>query len=213
MIIYQGKIYAFFCLILIFGACRMIPKEDRLETGDLIFVESSEKNLSGAISRVTKNGKAEISYDHIGIIEKLEGSIYVLHATTNGGSKKESLKDFLKSQGKSRKAIFRLREEYKKAIPEAIQKANKMLGKPYNFLYILNDSSYYCSDFIERTFRKDSIFELKPMTFINPKTGQTDDFWQSFYDKNDTEVPEGKLGCNPNGLSESSKIYKVFMLQ
>jgi len=92
---------------------------------------------------------------------------------------------------------------------EAIKKANSLLGKPYNFNYILNDETLYCSDFIERIFRNNHIFELKPMTFINPKTGMTDDFWLKFYQEKNLEVPEGKMGCNPNGLAGSEKLLII----
>ncbi|UZJ63544.1 hypothetical protein OKW96_13685 [Sphingobacterium sp. KU25419] len=47
------------------------------------------------------------------------------------------------------------------------------------------------------------------MTFINPSTGKIDDFWKNFYQKQGLEVPEGKLGCNPNGLAASDKIIKI----
>ena len=67
---------------------------------------------------------------------------------------------------------------FQNKIPDAIDKANSMLGKPYNFNYILDDNSYYCSDYIERAFRKDKIFTLEPMTFIDPKTGKTNVFWE-----------------------------------
>lgn len=207
------KIGILLCSIFLFFACKITFIKNKIENGDLVFVESNEQNLSGAISRVTKGDESKISYDHIGIIEKNGNQVYVLHATTKGGSKRESLKSFLKTQGNTRKAIYRLKNGYKSAIPDAIKRAKEMLGKPYNTLYILNDSSYYCSDYIERAFRKDSIFELNPMTFKNPETGEIDDYWKSFYAKYHKEVPEGELGCNPNGLSESSKIQKVFIIQ
>jgi hypothetical protein len=83
------------------------------------------------------------------------------------------------------------------------------LGKPYNFNYILDESSYYCSDFIERAFRKNNVFKLEPMTFIDPKTGRTNEFWNEFYQKKNLKVPEGELGCNPNGLAASEKLERI----
>ena len=43
------------------------------------------------------------------------------------------------------------------------------------------------------------------MTFVNPKTGKTDVAWEAFIKQN-LEVPEGKPGCNPNGMVASPKI-------
>ena len=184
-----------------------------LASGDMIFVESNEQNLSGAISRVTKVDEHNISFDHIGIIEKAQNKVNVLHATTQGGSIKQSLNDFIQAHQGRRLVVYRLKDEYKSAIPSALVRANQMLGKPYNHLYIPSDTAYYCSDFIERAYREANIFELEPMTFVNPATQKTDEYWQSFYDKHHVDVPEGLPGCNPNGLSYSDKIEKLFMIK
>ena len=200
--------YAF--LIIILNSCASaIPKI--IENGDFIFVEAENKNLSGAISRVTENNQI-ISFDHIAIVEKDKNKFYILEASVKNGSHKMKLKNFLANNKQTKLVLYRLKTDYKFSIPDAIIKANSLLGKPYNSTYILNENSYYCSDFIERRFRNANIFELNPMTFINPKTGKTDEFWQSFYEKLNVEVPEGKLGCNPNGLSQSTKIEKIIVL-
>ena len=185
-----------------------------LKNGDLLFVTAQQENLSGAINRVTQTKKTE-NYDHIGIVEKTKTSIFVLHAAPKGGSQKELLTDFMKNQteNNSEVYVYRLKKDDQNAVPKALEKANSLLGKPYNFTYVLNDETLYCSDFIERIFRENQIFELKPMTFINPKTGKTDDFWINFYQQKNMEVPEGKLGCNPNGLAGSDKLIKIKKLK
>ncbi|WP_082468319.1 YiiX/YebB-like N1pC/P60 family cysteine hydrolase [Pedobacter sp. R20-19] len=184
-----------------------------LENGDLVFVGAEKANLSGAINRVTQK-KDSIAFDHIGIIEKSVDSIFVLHASSKKGSIKESIQAFYQSEkvADNKIVVYRLKNNFQKAIPDAILFAEKMLGKPYNWTYILNDSSYYCSDFIERCFRKNHIFTLEPMSFINPKTNKTDEFWMEFYKKQNLEVPEGKLGCNPNGLAASDKLFLAGIL-
>lgn len=185
-----------------------------VKNGDLVFVTAQKENLSGAINRVTQKNATE-NYDHIGIIEKKRNTVFVLHASPKGGTQKENLKDFIKNQteGNAEIYLYRLKPEFQRSIPEAIEKAHSLLGKPYNFSYVLNDETLYCSDFIERIFRNDHIFELKPMTFINPKTRKTDDFWLKFYQEKNIEVPEGKLGCNPNGLAASEKLEKIGKLR
>ena len=185
-----------------------------LKNGDLLFVTAQQENLSGAINRVTQTKKTE-NYDHIGIVEKTKTSIFVLHAAPKGGSQKELLTDFMKNQteNNSEVYVYRLKKDDQNAVPKALEIANSLLGKPYNFTYVLNDETLYCSDFIERIFRENQIFELKPMTFINPKTGKTDDFWINFYQQKNMEVPEGKLGCNPNGLAGSDKLIKIKKLK
>lgn len=181
-----------------------------LKNGDLLFVTAKETGLSGAINNVTQKQK-NASFDHIGILEKTKDGTFVLHAAPKGGSQKQNIKDFLKDQANDgqRVIVYCLKPEYQSTIPDAISKANSMLGKPYNFNYILDENSYYCSDYIERAFRKDHIFKLEPMTFVDPKTGKTNTFWEEFYQKKNLKVPEGELGCNPNGLAASDKIERI----
>lgn len=181
-----------------------------LKNGDLLFVTAKETGLSGAINNVTQKQK-NATFDHIGILEKTKDGTFVLHAAPRGGSQKQKVEDFLKDQANDgqRVVVYRLKPEYQRTIPTAIEKANSMIGKPYNFNYILDENSYYCSDFIERAFRKDHIFKLEPMTFIDPKTGKTNTFWKEFYAKKNLKVPEGELGCNPNGLAASNKIERI----
>ncbi len=194
-------------------SCKSTPVS-RLENGDLLFVTAKETGLSGAINNVTRK-QENAAFDHIGILEKNKTGHFVLHAAPKGGSQKQSLKDFLRDRKNDgqRVVVYRLKDQYKSAIPAAVSKANSMLGKPYNFNYILDENSYYCSDFIERVFRDNHIFRLEPMTFIDPKTGRTNVFWEEFYQKKNLKVPEGEPGCNPNGLAASDKLERIMELK
>ena len=181
-----------------------------LKNGDLLFVTAKESGLSGAINNVTQKQK-NASFDHIGILQKDKTGTFALHAAPKGGSQKQNLSEFLKDQANDgqKVVVYRLKPEFQKTIPDAIVKANSMLGKPYNFNYILDENSYYCSDYIERSFRINHIFKLEPMTFVDPKTGKTNAFWEEFYAEKNLKVPEGEPGCNPNGLAASDKIQRI----
>ena len=199
------------CFIILLVQCNN-PHTNKvqLRNGDLLFVTAKESGLSGAINNVTQKQKTA-SFDHIGILEKEGNRMFVLHAAPKGGSQKQDIKDFLKDQKEEGQEVivYRLKPEYQKTIPGAVEKANSMVGKPYNFNYILDENSYYCSDFVERAFRAEHIFKLEPMTFIDPKTGKTNTFWEEFYAKKKLKVPEGEPGCNPNGLAGSDKLERI----
>lgn len=197
-------------MILLVQCNRAVSGNVQLKNGDLLFVTAKESGLSGAINNVTQKQKAA-SFDHIGILEKEGNQMFVLHAAPKGGSQRQNLNDFVKDQKKEGQEVivYRLKPEYQKAIPGAVRKANSMLGQPYNFNYILDEHSYYCSDFVERAFRAENIFKLEPMTFIDPKTGKPNVFWEEFYRKKNLKIPEGELGCNPNGLAGSGKLERV----
>ncbi|ASW76031.1 hypothetical protein IQ37_08545 [Chryseobacterium piperi] len=197
--------------VLLFFITGCKSRESRgLQNGDFLFVTAKETGLSGAINNVTQKQKTA-SFDHIGIVEIKNQQFYVLHAAPKGGSQKQSLNEFIKEHTAEKQSIvvYRLKAPFQNTIPTAIEKAESMLGKPYNFNYILDENSYYCSDFIERAFRNDHIFTLEPMTFIDPKTGKTNMFWEEFYKKKNLKVPEGELGCNPNGLAGSDKLQRI----
>ena len=181
-----------------------------IQNGDLIFVGAQTEELSGAINRVTKIND-ETNFDHVGLIEKTADSIFVLHAAPMGGSQREEIHHFYTSQSEKNNkiVIYRLQKEYQSTISHAIKKAKTMLGKPYNWLYILNDDELYCSDFVERAFRDDKVFELIPMNFKNKETGIIDNFWIDFYRKKGKEVPQDEPGTNPNQLATSDKLIKV----
>ncbi len=199
------------CLMILLVQCKNTHSGNvQLRNGDLLFVTAKESGLSGAINNVTQKQKTA-SFDHIGILEKEGNRMFVLHAAPKGGSQKQDFHDFIKDQKEEGQEVivYRLKPEYQKAIPEAIKKAHSMLGKPYNFNYILDENSYYCSDFVERAFREEHIFKLEPMTFIDPKTGKTNVFWEEFYTKKNLKVPEGEDGCNPNGLAGSEKLERI----
>lgn len=199
----------FFSILFFFLSCKN-SQNLGLKNGDLLFVTAKESGLSGAINNVTQKQK-NASFDHIGILQKDKTGVFVLHAAPKGGSQKQNLNEFLKDQVNDgqKMVVYRLKPQFQNKIPDAIEKANSMVGKPYNFNYILDDNSYYCSDYIERAFRKDKIFILEPMTFIDPKTGKINAFWEEFYAKKNLKVPEGELGCNPNGLAGSDKIERI----
>lgn len=203
----------FLFLLLGLLAVTIHAQEFTLQTGDLLFRESAESSLSKAIDAVTQTDKAT-HFSHMGLVEIVGDSIFVLHADTEGGSCKISLREFIYPPSDSipqeRTVIaYRLKPDYQKAIPNAITKAKSMLGKPYNFSYVMNDRSYYCSGFVYRAFSKDSIFKLNPMTFKDPDTGKFNPSWIAFYKELGMDVPEGQLGCNPNGMAASEKLMVI----
>ncbi|WP_082482363.1 YiiX/YebB-like N1pC/P60 family cysteine hydrolase [Chryseobacterium sp. Leaf394] len=210
--IFNVRLFAFLIIILSLSSCASGIKSD-LKNGDLLFVTAKNSGLSGAINNVTQKKETE-KYDHIGILEIKNGQYSVLHASPNLGSNRQNLNDFINDQKKDQQniVVYRLKPEFQEKIPNALAMADLMLGKPYNFNYILDENSYYCSDFIERAFRENQIFKLEPMTFIDPKTRKTNEFWQDFYNKKNLKVPEGELGCNPNGLAGSDKLIRIKVL-
>jgi len=199
----------FYIILIGFFACTSNSPKIQLHSGDLLFREKSSENISEAIDQVTQTS-GETHFSHVGLVEVTDTGIVVLHAYPEGGTCIVSLNEFLHPKGDSVRVIaYRLKDEGQKAIPAAIKKAHQMLGKPYNFSYIMSDTVHYCSEFIYMAFAADSVFELEPMTFKDPETGNFPPAWVEYYQKMGIEIPEGLPGCNPNGLAASNKLKRL----
>jgi hypothetical protein len=203
------KLPIIFLFLALLFACTQPQPQIKLQTGDILFREKSTENISEAIDQVTQTSGAT-HFSHVGLVEVSDTGIVVLHAYPEGGTCIVSLNEFLHPKGASVSVIaYRLKNEWQKAIPAAIQKAHSMLGKPYNLSYIMSDTTHYCSEFVYLSFVADSVFELEPMTFKDQATGNFPSVWVEYYQKLGIEIPEGKPGINPNGLAASRKLEKL----
>ncbi len=190
-------------------ACTSTEPQIKLQSGDLLFREKSSENISEAIDQVTQTSGAT-HFSHVGLAEVTNTGIVVLHASPEGGTCIVSLNSFLHPKSDSVRVVaYRLKDKGQKTITTAIRKAHSMLGKPYNFSYILSDTAHYCSEFVYRAFAADSVFKLEPMTFKDPETKNFPAAWVEYYQKLGIEIPEGLPGCNPNGLAASGKLEKL----
>ena len=70
----------------------------------------------------------------------------------------------------------------------------------------MNNDLYYCSELIHDSFREDSIFQLRPMTFVNPKTNKTLEIWEKYYSDLGIDIPQNEPGINPGQISLSNKL-------
>ncbi|WP_426430653.1 YiiX/YebB-like N1pC/P60 family cysteine hydrolase [Winogradskyella sp. HB-48] len=185
-----------------------------IKSGDIVFRGASQSDLSEAINEVTQTEKAT-NYTHMGICSVENKNVFVYHSDLGKGVVKEPLELFLKSEDASTYSadVYRIKNSTKPQIERAISKAKDLLGEPYNFTYILEDKGYYCSEYIYELFKEDNVFTLEPMTFKNAETNTFHDGWVTHYKDLGIEIPEGKLGCNPNGMAASKTLAFIKRLQ
>jgi len=184
----------------------------QVREGDLLFVTAGHSGLSAAIDDATATQGAT-SFDHVALVAAGAHGWQVLHADEKG-SRQQALLDFQRdARSKQRQiVVYRLRAAPAGAITDAVAKARTMLGKPYNTAYVLNEDSYYCSDFIERAFRAHHVFALQPMNFRNPQTGQIAQHWVDLYRGMGMDVPQDLPGTNPNDMAASAVLERVGVL-
>ena len=195
----------YFLLLIILVSC---SSKFELKEGDLLFQDLDTSPLCDAIELVTP-GYNEADFSHIGLVVSINDTIRVLEAIppkvmlTN-------LENFLNrsfdKDGNPKVIVGRLKEKYLHSVKEAVSYSKSKLNIKYDDFFLMNNNSYYCSELIYEAFLNDSIFELKPMTFLHPKTKDTLEVWKEYYSELGVEIPQHKLGVNPGIMSLSDNI-------
>ena len=177
-----------------------------LKSGDLLFQSMNCGPLCEAINEVT-SGYQGHDFSHLGLVYIKNDSILVIEAA--GSSVKITPYETFKTYTTEKMFVGRLKRKYRALIPEAIAFALQQIGVPYDEEYVYNNGKYYCSELLYDAFlhaNKKPLFDLFPMTFKSPKTKEYFEVWVDYYKKLNIEIPEGKLGCNPGGISTSDKL-------
>jgi hypothetical protein len=200
--------------ILIASLCFSCVNTLPIESGDLVFRGALGSNLSKAINDVTQTTKAT-NYTHMGICDVVDGKVTVYHSDVYKGVVKESLELFMSSEDTARYNLdlYRIKNIESNQIEKALSIAKSLIGEPYNTTYILEDKGYYCSEYIYELYKTDSIFKLEPMTFKNSETNTFHRGWIDYYKNLGIAIPEGKLGCNPNGMANSNTLKFIKNIQ
>jgi hypothetical protein len=186
------------------------------QTGDLLFQDIDCGPLCDAIEQVT-TGIEGARFSHVGLVVEKEREIFVLEAISKGVTL-TPLSDFLKrssdSSGNPKVLVGRLKPQYMHLIPMAINEAEKYFGKSYDTVFSISNDSYYCSELLYFSFKSANgnidFFKLSPMTF---KSAGSDIFfkeWKNYFDSMKIQIPEGKPGINPGGISRSDLLDIVY---
>lgn len=194
------------------NACKTPDRDIEIKNGDLLFCGYSQDGLTGAIDEVTQTDKST-HFSHMGIIEISGADTFVIHASTKKGVNKELLSTFIANQEAAEIVQYRLQPQFLTSLDSILAAANNLIGLPYNFSYLPTDSAYYCSQLIYKLFENQKVFNLEPMTFKNPETGEFNAVWVDHYQKLGIPIPEGVPGCNPNGLAASDKLMRIKRIQ
>lgn len=192
-------------------------KAFELQEGDLFFQDLDGSSLSDAIEEVTSEEKI-MSFSHVGIaIQKENKGLMVLEAIGEAVQLTDLDSFLMRSLNVNRKPkirVARLKAQYQNRIKSALAYGQSLIGLPYDHIYLMSDSSYYCSELIYEIFKHSGdcseLFSLNPMTFKDAETGDFHPVWIEYYKNLAVEIPEGQPGCNPNGMSESKRIDWVF---
>ena len=212
---FSDKLKYFAPILLIFlCACTNSVKSFHFQTGDLLFQVGKSSELNEAIAGVTL-GKENMHYTHVGIVSIEDDTIFVIEAVPPEVCKTLLDTFLLRSANIEEKPIVlvgRLRQEYREMIPQAIARAKKLLGKPYDYVYSPDNDAYYCSELVTLSFlnkQNRPIFEPINMNFRDAD-GNLPTYWIEHFEKYNAPIPENSPGSNPGNLSKSDKIEIVY---
>lgn len=199
---FKIKFLSVFLLI----SCSSLGQNITLKTGDFIFQSMNCGPLCEAINEVTEGYQGK-DFSHMGMVYVKNDSTFIIEAS--GNSVRLTTLETFKSYTKETMYVGRLKRRYRKLIPKAISFSLQQIGLPYDDAYLYDNGSYYCSELMYDAFLfayGKPFFQLVPMTFKSPKTNTYFPVWEDYYHKLKMEIPEGKLGCNPGGISTSNKL-------
>ncbi len=188
-----------------------------LKVGDLLFQDSDCGPFCDAIEKVTY-GVDACNFSHVGIFirDGLEGRPMILEAIGRGVVQTPIDSFFMRSydsEGKSKVVVGRMKTEFQALIPAAITHALSLKRKPYDDGFDIENDKYYCSELIYNSFRAanngKAIFTLFPMTYKDPETNATFPIWVDYFKDLKMEIPEGKPGLNPGGMSRENCLKIV----
>ena len=188
-----------------------------LQNGDLIFQESCERGVGEAIKEVTQSVDSSYHFTHVGMVY-INGndSIFVIEATMPR-VKVTPINEYLYPTDKECYPISvlgRLKEPYQALISQAINEGLKLVGKEYDYGYVLGNDKYYCSELIYDMLLKANeekpVFDLNIMTFKSQKNDIYSQGWIDYFEKHGLAIPEGQLGINPGAMSQSSVLDIIF---
>ncbi|MBM3289044.1 MAG: hypothetical protein FJY92_02725 [Candidatus Hydrogenedentes bacterium] len=179
-----------------------------LQPGDLLFQDLDAGPLCDAIETVTQ-GVDGAKFSHVGMVSQANGVSVTIIEAVGAGVVETPLEEFLArsadADGTSKVLVGRVEGEQRKRVPRAIDIARSFLGRPYDSVFAMDNSAFYCSELLYESFRIANhgapVFDLAPMTFKDPATRETFPAWSSYYADLGAPIPEGAPGLNPGGMS------------
>ena len=138
-----------------------------IQSGDLI-LSVGDSFKSRVVKALEGNADISINYSHIGVFLRNTDSVHIVHMSIDDGFiKRESLKDFIENNDVIAYDIYRLagaihHPERLYSIIDSVADSQK----PFDRLFDMeSDDSYYCTEFIYKTFLQAGITDIKEIEY------------------------------------------------
>ncbi|NDV82390.1 YiiX/YebB-like N1pC/P60 family cysteine hydrolase [Bacteroides sp. 51] len=203
--------------LLLFLSANTFAQDFQLKNGDLIFQEACPRDSENPIKQVTSSVE-NYQFTHVGMVYiDNDNCIFVLEATTP----KVTLTPLNEYLYPSKDAdcypisiVGRLRQTYQLLIPQALEIGITLIGKDYDYGFVLGNDKYYCSELVYEILKQANsgkeIFPLNVMTFKSQSTNETARGWVEHFNKHGLPIPEGEEGINPGAMSRCDVVEIVY---
>ena len=177
---------------------------------DLVFVAPPAAN---AITEVTCSDN-DVVVDHVAIIHRIGGEHglpYAIEAISDEVCL-TPLDSFIVHNIDCQLIVARIPEI---DAVNSVRNALRYVGKPYDDLYIPNDSAIYCSELVQLSFVDKTgakVFPTIQMSF-HDSTGNITDYWHEHYARHGMSVPEGEPGTNPAQLLQNPRTQIIIKMR
>lgn len=196
-----------FLLFLLFSASVFAQKTE-LKNGDLLFININCGGMCDAINAVTQGYKNN-DFNHMGLVFSQNNKDFYVYEAIGSAVVKTPLNNFLAYTNET-VYVGTLKRKHASLIPDAVTFCEDQLGVPYDDDFLYDNGKYYCSELIYDAFKfannNQPFFKLFPMTYKEPGSNNFFPVWIKHFANQQIEIPEGKPGCNPGGMSLDKKI-------
>lgn len=189
------------------------PTTRHLQSGDLLFQVGKNSGMEQAIKAATGRSKTP-DFTHVGIVVVRDGADSVLEATSEGGVRMTSLKEFLQRAApdiKGRPLVVAKRLRDTAGLAASLQHAAACIGHPYDYAFRHGNGRYYCSELVWENYRTpdgERRFPARPMNF-RAQDGTMPQFWIELFEQLGEPIPEGEPGTNPNDMACDPQLQEV----
>ncbi len=202
------------------AACARQPKQEVLQTGDLIFVgipadySLDSTSMDSAIAEAT-GAKDSLNLIHVAIAEvDAAGQAWIIDATIKYGVDRHPLDTFLtqftlKDGSLPVFEVMRLKDDSQAA--KDVARAKQYVGMPYDVAFLPDNDALYCTELVQLSYLNESgeqVFASAPMNFKNAE-GEFPLYWTQLFELIHQPIPQGIPGTNPQAMSRDPQLRSV----
>ena len=213
------KPYTLFIALLAAALLCGCRQEERLRSGDLIFVgipisySLDDSSMDAAIAQATGT-EGELNRIHVAIAEVDAEGTWIIDATIKRGVDRHPLDTFLTdfTLKDGSLPVFEVKRlDDRKLAEEAVRRTRQFLGQPYDIYFQADNGAMYCSELVQACYLDAAgapIFPSVPMNFQDAE-GQIPVYWTQLFGLLGEKVPQGEPGTNPQEMARDPHLSAV----